>query len=213
MKILALEFSSAERSAAVFADGSVRGAASETGGRDVKALGLIESALRAAQCEREEIGCVAVGLGPGSYTGIRAAIALAQGWALAQPVKLLGVSSADCLAAQAQSAGWLGRVNIVMDAQRQELFLASYEVSATGWNLAEPFHLLTYDEEKARRQRGEMFAGPEVKGAGDRILFPEAATLARLAAGRTNFVPGENLEPVYLRVANFVKAPPPRNVG
>ena len=212
MKIWALEFSSVERSAAVFADGSVRGAASETGGRDVKALGLVESALRAAQCEREEIGCVAVGLGPGSYTGIRAAIALAQGWALVHPVKLLGVSSADCLAAQAQAAGWFGRVNIVMDAQRQEFYLASYEVSPTGWSLAKPFHLLTDDEEKARRQRGEMFAGPEVKGAGDRILFPEATTLARLAAGRTDFVSGENLEPVYLRVANFVKAPPTRIV-
>lgn len=213
MKILALEFSSGERSAAVFADGGVRGAASATGGRDVKALALIGSALRAAQCEREEIGCVAVGLGPGSYAGIRAAIALAQGWALARPVKLLGVSSADCLAAQAQAAGWTGRVNIVMDAQRQEFFLAGYEVSATGWSLVEPFHLLTDDEEQARRQRGELFAGPEVKGADDRILFPEAAMLAGLAAGRTDFVPGESLEPVYLRVANFVKAPLPRKVG
>lgn len=213
MKILALEFSSAERSAAVFSDGAVRGAASATGGREVKALGLVESALRAARWEREEIGCVAVGLGPGSYTGIRAAIALTQGWALARPVKLLGVSSADCLAAQAQAAGWTGRVNIVMDAQRQELFLASYEISMANWSLVDPFHLLTADEEKERRQRGEIFAGPEVKGAGDRVLLPAATALARLASGRTDFVAPDALEPVYLRMTSFVKAPPPRVVG
>jgi len=34
--------------------------------------------------------------------------------------------------------------------------------------------------------------------------------LARLAGGRTDFVPGENLEPIYLRETNFVKAPPTR---
>ena len=212
MTILAIEFSSDQRSVAVFDGGRVCGAASEIGGRSVKALGLVESALRAVKLEREQIECIAVGLGPGSYTGIRAAIALAQGWELALPVKLLGVSSADCLAAQAQAAGWFGRVNIVMDAQRQEFYLASYDVAATGCSLAEPFHLLTDDEEKVRRQRGEIFVGPDVKEAGDRIVLPEAATLARVAAGRSDFVAGEKLEPVYLRVATFVKAPPPRIV-
>ena len=184
MTILAIEFSSDQRSVAVFDGGRVCGAASEIGGRSVKALGLVESALRAAKLEREQIECIAVGLGPGSYTGIRAAIALAQGWELALPVKLLGVSSADCLAAQAQAAGWFGRVNIVMDAQRQEFYLASYDVAATGCSLAEPFHLLTDDEEKVRRQRGEIFVGPDVKEAGDRIVLPEAATLARVATRR-----------------------------
>ena len=69
---------------------------------------MIESALRQAGLEREEIECIAVGLGPGSYTGIRAAIALAQGWQLARGVKLLGVSSAECLATQAQAELFTG---------------------------------------------------------------------------------------------------------
>jgi len=38
----------------------------------------------------------------------------------------------------------------------------------------------------------------------------DAATLAQLASGRTNFVAGERLEPIYLRETKFVKAPPPR---
>ena len=110
MKILALEFSSPQRSVAVVHGGTAAGRlclgeAIETGGRATNALGLVEDALRQAQLDREQIECLVVGLGPGSYTGISLAIALAQGWQLARPVKLLGVSSAECLAAQAQAAG------------------------------------------------------------------------------------------------------------
>jgi len=94
------------------------GEAIEAGTRSTKALGLVEEALRQAQLEREQIECLAVGLGPGSYTGIRMAIALAQGWQLARPVKLLGISSADCVAAQARAEGVVGHVQVVIDAQR-----------------------------------------------------------------------------------------------
>ena len=91
MKILAVEFSSEQRSVAVVeragATVHVRGAAREIGGRNAHAVALIEEALQQAKIEREEIECIAVGLGPGSYTGIRAAIALAQGWQLARAVK------------------------------------------------------------------------------------------------------------------------------
>ena len=61
-------------------------------------------------------------------------------------------------------------------------------------------------------QAGETLVGPEVTRwfPGGRIAFPRASGLGRLALGRTDFVPGEKLEPIYLREANFVKAPPPR---
>src|SRR5277367_3825017 len=102
MKILAVEFSSTERSVAVVqcagADASgplVLGRASET--NDHRALALVEEALKQAGCEREEIETIAVGLGPGSYTGIRGAIAFAQGWHLGRGVQLIGISSVECL--------------------------------------------------------------------------------------------------------------------
>jgi len=96
MTILALEFSSERRSVALARDGIVLSEAVEqTGGRATNALGLIESALATAGLSRDEIEVIAVGLGPGSYTGIRAAIAVAQGWQLARGVKLLGISSAE----------------------------------------------------------------------------------------------------------------------
>ena len=66
-----------------------------------------------AKVERREIECIVVGLGPGSYTGIRGAIALAQGWQLASGVKLLGVSSVEGIAAQAQAEGIHGCVDVL----------------------------------------------------------------------------------------------------
>ena len=71
----------------------------ETGGHGANAFGMIEQVLAEAKIEREQVDVLAVGLGPGSYTGIRAAISMAQGWQLARGVKLLGVGSVECLAA------------------------------------------------------------------------------------------------------------------
>ena len=100
MKILALEFSSEQRSAAVVENGVVLGEAHETAGKHTQAFALIEQALAKAGLEREQIDCIAVGLGPGSYMGTRIAIAIAQGWQLARGVKTAGISSAEGLARQ-----------------------------------------------------------------------------------------------------------------
>ena len=64
---------------------------------------LIDDALREAGVEREQIDCLAIGLGPGSYTGVRAAIAVAQGWQLARGIRLLGVSTAETSPARMRS--------------------------------------------------------------------------------------------------------------
>src|SRR3974390_2127398 len=155
MKILALEFSSALRSVAVVeAKGKTVPLAVnevvETGGIAGKPLGMIEEALREAKLEREQIEMLAVGLGPGSYTGVRTAIALAQGWQLARGVKLVGIGSAECIVAEAQAEGIIGQVVVVIDAQRGEFYLAGYELSPTGWREIEPLHLASAAEVKER---------------------------------------------------------------
>ena len=219
MKILALEFSSPQRSVAVVqertdAEPLALGEAIETGARSTNALGLVEEALRQAQLDRAQIECLVVGLGPGSYNGIRLAIALAQGWQLARPVRLLGITTAECLAAEAQAEGIFGRVQVVIDAQRGEFYLAGYDVSADKSREIEPLRLATLPEVQACHQTGGIIIGPEVTNwfPASRVLLPRAATLGRLARGRTNFLPGEKLEPIYLRATQFVKAPPPRIV-
>jgi tRNA threonylcarbamoyladenosine biosynthesis protein TsaB len=214
MTILALEFSSAQRSVALARDGRVLADASETGGRGTNAFGLIEKVLAAAKIGRAEIECLAVGLGPGSYTGIRVALAIAQGWQVAAGVKLLGTSSVDCLAAQAQAAQWFGPVNVVIDAQRGEFYRATYLVAANEVGETGPLKIVTATEVESRAAAGEILTGPEITRwfPAGKILFPQARMLATLAANRGDFTPGELLAPIYLRETNFVKAAPARTM-
>jgi tRNA threonylcarbamoyladenosine biosynthesis protein TsaB len=213
MKILALEFSSAERSAAVSNNGRVSNEVVETGGREMRPFALIEEALREAGAEREQVDCIAVGIGPGSYTGIRAAISLAQGWQLARGVKLLGISSVEAIAAEAQTTNLRGRVNVVIDAQRNEFYLADFDITANGYSEVTPLRITGKAEIELLQSMGEIIVGPEASkwfpSAQD--IFPHAATVARLASTRTDFVEGQSLTPIYLRQVSFVKAPPPRN--
>jgi tRNA threonylcarbamoyladenosine biosynthesis protein TsaB len=210
MTILALEFSSPQRSVAVLrTEGAVMAAeVIETGGLRTNAFGMIEQVLAGAKIEREQIEVIAVGLGPGSYTGVRAAISLAQGWQLARGVKLLGVSSAECIVAQARTEKILGRVSVVIDAQRNEFYLATYEVAPDGWREIAPLNILPGAEVQSRAGAEGILIGPEVTRwfPGGRMIFPRAAALAALAARQRDFTPGEKLEPVYLRETKFVKA-------
>jgi tRNA threonylcarbamoyladenosine biosynthesis protein TsaB len=212
MTILAIEFSSEQRSVAVVVDGEVRARAEETGGRTARAFALIERALAEAKLEREQIECLATGLGPGSYAGIRAAIALAQGWQIACSIRLLGISSVECLAAQAQAAKLHGRINVLLDAQRGEFYFAAYEIDAAQRRVIIPLHLATADEAQAKTDDGEILVEPHVlsRFPRGRVMHPDAAILGKLAAARTDFVDGDKLEPIYLRETAFVKAPPPR---
>lgn len=236
MIILALEFSSPRRSVAVLqsdaADVAPRilGVSSDEGLRSAKPLQLIESVLGLTRVEREDVECVVVGLGPGSYNGIRSAIAVAQGWQLARPVRLLGMSTAECLAAQAHAQQWLGRVQVLIDAQRNEFYVAAYQIDAEGWRIIEPLRLATMKDvcvpvpENLKRSGlppgaaadselgSPILVGPEVDRwfAEGRVLLPDAGVMGQLARGRTDFVTGETLEPIYLRQTTFVKAPPPR---
>jgi len=103
-------------------------------------------------------------------------------------------------------------VNLIVDAQRNEFYLATYEISAARWRQVELPRVWTLPEVQSRTETGEILAGPEVARwfPGSRTIFPRAATLARLALERSDFVVGEKLEPIYLREVAFTKAPAPK---
>ena len=207
MKILAIEFSSNHRSVAVLDGAQLLAEQTVTEGRDTAAVALIESALGQAAVGRTEIDCIAVGIGPGSYTGIRAAIALTQGWQLALGVKVLGVDSLEALANGEQAAGRRGEITLAVDAQRGEFYLAKYELVDVGIRNVEPMHLAKRAEYEVLLAAGQPVIGP---GVGDN--FPTAEHVGRLAAERNYFVEASELSPVYLRQVDFVKAPPPREI-
>ena len=168
---------------------------------------LIESALGQAEVGRSEIECIAVGIGPGSYTGIRAALALTQGWQLALGVKVLGVDSLEALARGEQAAGRRGEITLAVDAQRGEFYLARFELSEEGIRNVEATRLAKQVEYESLLAAGHPVIGP---GLADK--FPAAGHVGRLAAGRRDFVEASQLEPIYLRQVDFVKAPPLRKI-
>lgn len=214
MKILALEFSSAVRSVALAADRKVLATAGENAPQSGGPLRLVRTVCQEAGVSAEEIDCIAVGLGPGSYTGVRVAIALAQGWQLARGIRLLGISSIEVMAQQAQDRRWFGGLSLVVDAQRGEYYLARYEIAERRTEETAKLRLARREEIIERIAAGDRVAGPDpVPGTAAVLsLVPEAGTLARLTAGRTDFVRGDELEPVYLREVNYVKAPPLRAI-
>jgi tRNA A37 threonylcarbamoyladenosine modification protein TsaB len=127
-------------------------------------------------------------------------------------VSLLGLSSAECLAAEAHAEGVRGAVSIVIDAQRGEFYLGQYELDAVRRRELEPLRLASREEIVRSQEKGSVLVGPEVQNwfLQGRTIFPRAATLAKLALDRSNYVQGEQLEPIYLRASTFLKAPPPR---
>ncbi len=210
MTILALEFSSSQRSVAIARGESIFSEAIETAERGTAAFAMIERVLAQAKIEREEIEAIAVGLGPGSYTGVRSAIALVQGWQLARSINVTGVSSVEAIAAQARTEKIFGRINVVVDAQRGEFYFAEYEVTEASFTELAPLKILPLAEIQSRANTRGILIGPEAPNffQNGRAIFPHAAAIAKIATAQNTFLPAEKLEPIYLRETNFVKVKP-----
>lgn len=209
MTLLALEFSSDRRSVAVARDGRVLAEVVHQGTLRTPIFALVEAALTQAGVGREAIKAIAVGLGPGSYTGVRLAISVAQGWQLATGVRTIGVNSLANLAAVAAQNPETSTCLLAVDAQRHEFAVAE----AQDGRLISEVRLAPADELKTRLANAERIAGPDVPRllGGGIALFPNATTAARLAA-ESECAPAESLAPVYLREVSFVKAPAPRSL-
>jgi len=205
--ILALEFSSNRRSVAI-ADG--KDVLARVGTDDVKKppLTLIDEALKKANLNHAAIETISIGIGPGSYTGIRSAIATAQGWQLARNINLLPIPSAEILAANAAANGQRGETHFIIDAQRHEYYHTPWKLTEDNQSQPTPLHIIPVTVAAELKTFGPDSAGlPSCD-----LLFPDAAILAQLAAGRTDFQPGETIEPIYLRPIEFTKAPPLRQL-
>lgn len=205
MITLAIDFSSERRAVAV-TDHAEREGTAWVDDRQTGALTLVQQALDAAGIDRGEVQLIAVGLGPGSYTGIRSAIALAQGWQLATGVRLAGVSSVEVLA---RSVVADGDFTICVDAQRGEFYRADYRRIGDAVAVTKPLVLVAAENLTAA---GRVFS-PDVTRLpdGSERLHPDPMVLARLAVSGP-FAAAEELEPVYLREVEFKKAPPAREI-
>jgi tRNA threonylcarbamoyladenosine biosynthesis protein TsaB len=214
MNLLSLEFSTSARSVAILEQRErsrrLLTFITDSDFRKTSGMKLIQRALQSAHLQPADIGKIAVGLGPGSYTGIRSAIAIAQGWQLARTLELLGISSMEVLAMDAAKTLDSAEITLAIDAQRHELYTARYDLASTPPRCVQALALTP----AAALPQSGIIAGPEASKwrASALNLLPRADTLAELAAEVPAHLPGEKLEPIYLREITFTKALPTRSL-
>lgn len=175
-------------------------------------LPMIDRLLNDAGIRLGDIDGIAFGAGPGSFTGLRIACAVAQGLAFGAGKSVVPVST---LLALAEASG-ADRVVAAIDARMKEVYLGAYERDAAGWHTVIDPCLQT--PTAAPELRGDgwtavgsgfgVLDGALVNACGDCLervdvsLHPRAAEIARLAAplfARGLGVAPEEAVPIYVR--------------
>ncbi len=218
-RILAIETSSAVGSIALACDDGVL-EASIPGPREQTAaiLPLTEQLLAEAGLSLETLDAVAFGRGPGSFTGLRVAAAIAQGLSLAADLPIVAVSSLAALAQHAADVYGAPRALVCIDARMGEVYSALYRIER-GLPELVGAEAIGVPEAVALPDSADWFAVGDGFAAYAAALEPIAARAARvladsvarardlvplalgeLAAGRV--LKPEQALPVYLRGAS-----------
>ena len=196
MLTLAFDTATDTATSALVDDGEVLG---ERTSRAVTLLEDVDALLRQGGAHPRDLGALVVGIGPGSFTGVRIGLAAARGLALALDLRGAGVSTLDALAAGAPGA------TPVIDARRREVFMLLDGVPA----VLAPADLLVeaggvYVGDGALRYRDVLEGqGGVVPPESDERHRPRARFHAQLAR---DFGAVEEIEPLYLRVPDAVKS-------
>ncbi|MEO7386417.1 MAG: tRNA (adenosine(37)-N6)-threonylcarbamoyltransferase complex dimerization subunit type 1 TsaB [Gammaproteobacteria bacterium] len=181
--------------------------------------------LDEAGASLDDLDCIAFGAGPGSFTGVRVAVALAQGLGYARGLPLCAVSTLAALAAGALPATTAETVACCLDAHMGEVYVGIYQRHpAEGVRALCPDALMKPEAVSLAKPGPHLAVGPgwsKYPELASRLescllgieagLLPSAADVARLArprflAGR--IVSAANAQPNYLReqVASVSKA-------
>ena len=213
MKLLAFETATEGCSVAVYSDGEVRERFELAPRRHAElALPWAEQLLVEAGIAKSQLDAIAVGRGPGAFTGVRLAISIAQGIALALDKPVVPVSTLAALAMRANGE----RILAAIDARMGEIYLAAFEHDGAGLRALD--HEIVVNPEAAAIPDGDAWHGigtgfaaadgllqrrfADRLAAVDAAALPHAAEIARLAAhafARGEAVAPERVEPAYLR--------------
>ncbi|MGD9597360.1 MAG: tRNA (adenosine(37)-N6)-threonylcarbamoyltransferase complex dimerization subunit type 1 TsaB [Steroidobacteraceae bacterium] len=220
MKLLALDTATEACSVALWLDGALDVEAVELAhGHAAHLLPMIDARLAAHGLRLADLDAIAVGRGPGGFTGLRLAVSVAQGLAFGADLPAIGISN---LAAVAQAIlmrdAAASHVLVANDARMKEVYTALYERGDDGLaalvgaeRVASPDRV-TADGLRAARVVGAgrgFRAYPQLAArlrgqldAIDDAILPDAGAIATLAVAalRTGqAVAPEGLQPVYLR--------------
>jgi tRNA threonylcarbamoyl adenosine modification protein YeaZ len=135
---------------------------------------------------------IIVGLGPGSFSGIRVSLAAAQGIALVQGIPVVGICSA-------WSAAWqhkkIARLGVFADAKRREAFCTTFR----NGELEKETYLLPMAEIGEHASRFTLAVSAEPLPGIPTRVYPRAQDLLALPDSLPGWVTEPPLEPIYLR--------------
>ena len=190
MLTLAFDTATSVATAALVRDGTVLG---ERVSRAVSVLEDVHELLREAGVEQADLSRLAVGTGPGSFTGLRLGLAAARGLAFALDLPVAGVPTLRALAAASPGALPL------IDAGRREVFtLEGDEPACRGPQELEVEPGTVCVGDGAVRYRALLgLRGAEIPPDDDPRHLPRARFHAALAR---DFGPADQVEPLYLRI-------------
>ena len=202
MKILALELSTARGSIAAVSDDvdpstTLRTSLAHEWANDRKHSGLFFENLQEATKKFGAPETIVVGLGPGSYAGVRIAISAAIGLQTATGARLVGLPSICAFDAEEYC--------VIGDARRNSFFFAHVRAN----DLIEGPTLFSDAELKARLDRPQMsiFCSEALPQFERAILrYPSAKILARLAQDPNRSFALPPLEPMYLREPHITRS-------
>ena len=188
---LAIEASTYTGSVAVIRDGVViaEGETAMRGEHEERLMPAVAEALRAAAVTPNAIDRVVCGAGPGSFTSLRIAGAIAKGLALSARAPLYPVSSLVLIVAGARPALSPGHYVAVLDAMRGDVFAAAFSLTDSAIATLSPTTIVArpdlalFAREFAARSIGpaeELVATPHARGVatiGHLIPWPAAADI------------------------------------
>ena len=188
MLILAFDTATSVATSALVRDGNVLGERVSTA---VRVLEDVDALLRGAQVEPSDLDALAVGIGPGSFTGVRMGLAAARGIAFAVGLPVAGVSTLGALAAGAPDAV------AVIDAKRREVFVrqGGEIVALPAAAFEAPGRVCVGDGAVRYREHLER-TGSTVPPDDSELHVPHARFHALLAR---DFGSADIVEPVYIR--------------
>lgn len=219
MRILAIDTATEACSVALWNDGTTF-AHFELCPREhtQRILPLVRAALADAEVKLTDLDALAFGRGPGSFTGVRIGIGIAQGLALGAELPMIGVSTLATMAQGAWRKTGATRVLAAIDARMGEVYWAEYRRDADGvWHGEETEavlkpeavsdHLQQLDGSWAMVGTGwgawpELAANSPVTLTDGEMLLPTAEDMlpiARQLFAAQKWVAVEQAEPVYLR--------------
>lgn len=182
-----------------------------------KILPMVQAVLEDAGISLSDLDAIAFGRGPGSFTGVRIGISVAQGLAFGAGVPLIGISTLAAMAQGAYRLDGAQQVLTAIDARMNEVYFGRYELIDGRMQLvgdevvSEPAALVDARGKQAGpvtcvgtgfETYGETLSGLADELAVSQVRFPAAEDMLPLAcaawlAGEA--VPVEQATPVYLR--------------